>query len=65
MHEKQSKSVHLQSQGLGLLQTMKQIRPEKKRKDNKKQIPITHAQKVMTKGMSNFKLGGREDKGNA
>jgi hypothetical protein len=44
---------------------MKQIRPEKKGGDSKKQIPITQAQKVVTKGTYNFKLGGRKDKRNA
>ena len=32
---------------------------------NKKQIPITHARKVMKKGMPNFELGERKDRINA
>ena len=42
---------------------MTQIIPEKKRGDNTKQNPITHAQTMVTKGTSNFKLEGKKDKG--
>ena len=51
--------------GIGVLQTMKKIRSKKKGEDSKKQIPITHDRKVMTKGMANLELGGKKDKANA
>ena len=46
------------------MQTMKEVIPKNKREDNKKQIPVTQAWKVMTKATSNLKLGGRKNKGN-